>query len=254
MSPPLHPFDVKISEQHRHLALLNTLKRVRARHGEVSVREFADAVRDGVKAGENAVKESGFPWGTVLITGGLLLLSLTGVGLAVAAPAGLAGAAVITGTLSAFGPGGLIGGLITIATLTGVGAAATGIGVAVGAAEDPEVVERARRLAVEELSTMPIAALRNAVAGVLAVVDAQRRLGFESTGNLVEEMLTSALDTVRAEHALHEAVAPDRAGTREWRNKVQLLERALGWLRETQLRNDLRHQTPCQPSAVAGSS
>jgi hypothetical protein len=137
----------------------------------------------------------------------------------------------------------LIGGLITIATLTGVGAAATGIGVAVGAAEDPEVVERARRLAVEELSTMPVAALRNAVAGVLAVVDAQRRLGFESTGNLVEEMLTSALDTVRAEHALHEAVAPDRAGTREWRNKVQLLERALGWLRETQLRNDLRHQT-----------
>jgi len=254
MSPPLHPFDVKISEQHRHLALLNTLKRVRARHGEVSAQEFADAVRDGVKAGENAVKESGFPWGTVLITGGLLLLSLTGVGLAVAAPAGLAGAAVITGTLSAFGPGGLIGGLITIATLTGVGAAATGIGVAVGAAEDPEVVERARRLAVEELSTMPIPALRNAVAGVLAVVDAQRRLGFESTGNLVEEMLTSALDTVRAEHALHEAVAPDRAGTREWRNKVQLLERAVGWLRETQLGNDLRHQKPCQPSAVAGSS
>jgi hypothetical protein len=42
----------------------------------------------------------------VLISGGLLLLSLTGVGVAVAAPAGLAGAAVITGTLAAFGPGG----------------------------------------------------------------------------------------------------------------------------------------------------
>jgi hypothetical protein len=243
MSPPLHPFDVKISEQHRHLALLNTLNRVRAGDGEVTVAEFAEAVRDGVKAGENAVKESGFPWGTVLITGGLLLLSLTGVGLAVAAPAGLAGAAVVTGTLAAFGPGGLIGGLITIATLTGVGAAATGIGVAVGAAEDPEVVERARRLAVAELSTMPLAALRNAVAGVLAVVDAQRRLGFESTGALVEEMLNSALDTVRAEHKLHQAVAPDRAGTSEWRKKVQLLERALGWLRETHLRHDLRHDT-----------
>jgi hypothetical protein len=243
MSPPLHPFDVKISEQHRHLALLNTLNRVRARYGQVSVEEFADAVRDGVKAGENAVKESGFPWGTVLITGGLLLLSLTGVGLAVAAPAGLAGAAVITGTLAAFGPGGMIGGLITIATLTGVGAAATGIGVAVGTAEDPEMVERARRLAVEELSTMPIAALRNAVAGVLAVVDAQRRLHFGSTGDLVEEMLNSAVDIVRAEHALHEAVAPDRAGTSEWKRKVELLERALEWLRETHLTNDLRHRT-----------
>jgi hypothetical protein len=242
MSPPLHPFDVRFSEQHRHLALLNTIGRVRGSSAEVSVQEFAEAVRDGVKAGQHAVKESGFPWGTVLITGGLLLLSLTGVGLAVAAPAGLAGAAVITGTLAAFGPGGLVGGLITIATLTGVGAAATGIGVAVGAADDPEIGERARRLAVEELSTMPIAALRNAVAGVLGVVDAQRRLGLESTGGMVAEMLNTALDIVRAEHALHEAVAPNRVGTSEWKKKVQLLDRALEWLNGTQLKKGPRHQ------------
>jgi hypothetical protein len=251
MSPPLHPFDVKFSEQQRHPALLNTLRRVRGSDAEVTATEFADAVRDGVKAGQHAVKESGFPWGTVLITGGLLLLSLTGVGLAVAAPAGLAGAAVITGTLAAFGPGGLIGGLITIATLTGVGAAATGIGVAVGTADDPEVVERARRLAVEELSTMPIAALRNAVAGVLGVVDAQRRLRFDSTGALVAEMLNSALDIVRAEHALHEAVAPNRTGTSEWKKKVQLLERALQWLTATQLKQAPRqHSQEDLPSSA----
>lgn len=242
MSPPLYPFDVKISSEHRHNALLQTLKRVRAQYGDVSDIEFAEAVRDGVKAGQNAVRESGFPWGTVLITGGLLLLSVTGVGLAVAAPVGLAGAAVISGTLVAFGPGGMIGGLITIATLTGVGAAATGIGVGVGSANDPQVVEQARRLAVEELSTMSIGALRNAIAGVLAVVDAQRRLRFESTSLLVEEMLNSALDIVRAECELHEAVAPARPGTTEWRKKVQLLERALEWLRKTHLKTDPRHQ------------
>ena len=241
MSPPLYPFDIKVTGQHRHDALLHTLRQVRTRHGEVSDREFADAVSDGVRAGQNAVRESGFPWGTVLISGGIVLLSLTGVGLAIAAPAGLA-AAVVTGTLVAFGPGGLIGGLITIATLTGVGAAVTGIGVGVGGAEDPEVVEQARRLAVEELSTMPIGALRQAVAGVLAVVDTQRRLRFESTGGLVEEMLNSALDLVRAECELHEAVAPDRPGTRDWRRKVQLLERALEWLRGTHLRQDPRHR------------
>jgi len=89
---------------------------------------------------------------------------------------------------------------------------------------------------------MSLAALRNAVAGVLAVVDSQRRLRFESTGYLVEEMLNSALDIVRAEYALHEAVAPDRNGTSEWRKKVQLLERALEWLRETHLKRDPRHQ------------
>ncbi len=242
MSPPLYPFDIKVSDQQRYIALLNTLNRVRERHGNVSDTQFAEAVRDGVEAGKNAVKKSRFPWGTVLITGGVLLLSLTGVGLAIAAPAGLAGAAVITGTLVAFGPGGMIGGLITIATLTGVGAAATGIGVGVGTAEDRVVAERARRLAVEELAMMPIPSLRNAVAGVLAVVDAQRRLRFRSTGDLVEEMLNSALDMVRMEYALHDAVAPDRTGTSEWRKKVELLEKALEWLRETHLKDDPRHQ------------
>ncbi len=251
MSPPFYPFDVKVSDQHRHEALLQTLQRVRTRYGEVSDKEFADAVREGVKAGQNAVRESGFPWGTVLISGGLVLLSLTGVGLAIAAPAGLA-AAVVTGTLVAFGPGGMIGGLITIATLTGVGAAATGIGVGVGAGEDPEVVEQARRLAVEELSTMPVAALRNAVAGVLAVVDAQQRLRLESTGALVEEMLNSALDLVRAECELHEAVAPERSGTKEWRKKVQLLERALQWLRKSQTASLIRRAGPARPQPAIG--
>ena len=251
MSPPFYPFDVKVTDQHRHDALLQTLKRVRTRYGEVSDKQFAEAVRDGVKAGENAVRESGFPWGTVLISGGLVLLSLTGVGLAFAAPAGLA-AAMVTGTLVAFGPGGMIGGLITIATLTGVGAAATGIGFGVGGSEDLEGVEQARRLAVAELSTMPIAALRNAVAGVLAVVDAQQRLRFESTGALVEEMLSSATDIVRAECELHEAVAPDRTGTKEWRRKVQLLERALDWLRKSQSCDLTRRAGLARPQRVIG--
>jgi hypothetical protein len=136
----------------------------------------------------------------------------------------------------------MIGGLITIATLTGVGAAATGIGVGVGSAEDPVVVEQGRRLAVEELAKMPISALRNAVAGVLAVVDAQRRLRFESTGDLVEDMLNAALDIIRAECGLHEAVAPARSGTREWRKKVELLDKALEWLWRTHLKDDPWHR------------
>ena len=63
MSPPLHPFDVKISSQQRHIALLNTLNRVRARYGEVSVTEFAEAVRDGVKAGRERREGVGIPLG-----------------------------------------------------------------------------------------------------------------------------------------------------------------------------------------------
>jgi len=85
---------------------------------------------------------------------------------------------------------------------------------------------------------MPISALRNAVAGARAVVDVQRRLRFKSTSDLVENMLNAALDIVRAECGLHEAVAPDRTGTRQWSKKVELLDKALEWLRKTHLKDD----------------
>jgi hypothetical protein len=86
---------------------------------------------------------------------------------------------------------------------------------------------------------------------VLGVVDAQRRLRFDSTGALVAEMLNSALDIVRAEHALHEAVAPNRTGTSEWKKKVQLLERALQWLTATQLKQAPRqHSQEDLPSSA----
>ena len=103
-------------------------------------------------------------------------------------------------------------------------------------------IEQARRLAVEELAKMPISAFRNAVAGALAVVDAQRRLRFEPTGDLVQDMLNAALDIVRAECGLHEAVAPDRTGTRQWSKKVELLAKALEWRRKAHLNDDPWHR------------
>lgn len=243
MSPPLPPFDVHVSDEQRHEALLNTLNRVRRRQGNLSDKDFAQAVRDGVKAGKSAMRETSFPWGTVLVGTGLVLLSLTGVGLLVSAPAGLAGAALVTGTLAAFGPGGMVGGLLTIATLTGAGAAAAGMGVGVGAADDPMVIERARRVAAEELASMSAGPLRNSLAGVLAVVDAQRRLQLASTADVVEELLTSTLDAVRRELTLHEEVAPDRAGTKELQHRADILQKAIDWLISTQLRDDSWQKT-----------
>ena len=244
MSPPLHPFDLQISDEKRHEALLNTLHRVRNHsgdsHGQGSVgdQKFAEAVRDGVSAARSAVAEGGFPWGRVLVGGGVVLLALTGVGLAVAAPVGLAGAALVTGTLAAFGPGGMVGGLVTVATLTGLGAATTGIGVGIGSHGDPLVAERALRIAIEELANMPTGPMRNTVASVLAVVDAQARLKFESSAPMVEEILQSALNLVQTEFALHDAIAPGRTGSREWESKIQVLQRALVWLAKTHLSLD----------------
>jgi hypothetical protein len=238
MSPPLDPFDVKVGDDLRHEALEKMLNLVRVRPGNISDKMFADAVREGVKAGEHAVAEGDFPWGTVLIGGGALLLALTGVGLLVAAPVGLAGAALITATLAAFGPGGMVGGLVTIATLTGLGAAATGIGVGVDSTEQPLVTNLALRIAVEELAKMPTGAMRNTVASVLSVVDAQARLKFESSAPLVQEILQSTLDIVHTQFAVHDEVAPGRPGTRDVEKKLRLLERALEWLTETHLKDD----------------
>lgn len=232
MSPPVPPFDLEVDEGRRHRALINTLNRIRRRGGNLSDDDFARAVRRGVEAGENALKDSGFPWGTVLFGAGLIALAATGVGLAVAAPAGLAGAAAITATLAAFGPGGMVGGIVTIAALTGVGAAATGIGVGASAAEQQSADEMVRQIAIEELAGMSPAALRNAVAALLAVVETQRNLEFESSATLVAEALQAALDLLLEERRLHREIAPDRPGTKEISKRVDILEKALGWMQE----------------------
>ena len=238
MSPPLPPFDLKISDDLRLEALVNMLNLVRVRPGNISDKMFAEAVRDGVKAGRRAVEDGNFPWGTVLIGGGAILLALTGVGLFVAAPGALAGAALITATLAAFGPGGMVGGLVTIATLTGLGAAATGIGVGVESHEDALVTELALRVAVEELAKMPTGAMRNTVASVLSVVDAQARLNFESSAPLVQDILQSTSDILQTEFVIHDEIAPGRPGTRDLAKKVELLESAVEWLTKTHLKDD----------------
>lgn len=232
MSPPVPPFDLEVDGGRRHRALVNTLNRIRRRGGNLSDDDFARAVARGVEAAENALKDSGFPWETVLFGAGLIALAATGVGLAVAAPAGLAGAAAITATLAAFGPGGMVGGIVTIAALTGVGAAATGIGVGASAAEQQSADEMVRQMAIEELAGMPSAALRNAVAALLAVVETQRNLEFESSATLVAEALQAALDLLLEERRLHREIAPDRPGTKEISKRVDILEKALVWMQE----------------------
>jgi hypothetical protein len=104
------------------------------------------------------------------------------------------------------------------------------------------VSEQARRVAVEELANMPTEGTRNTVAGMLAVVDAQSRLKFESSAPLVQEMLESVLNVIQSEFALHDAIAPGRPGTGEWNQKVQLLDRAIAWLTKTHLKDDPMQQ------------
>ncbi|QWC84933.1 hypothetical protein KLP28_15515 [Nocardioidaceae bacterium] len=83
-------------------------------------------------------KSSATRW--LLAGGGVAILALGPIGLAVAAPAGLAGGAAVVGALAAFGPGGMVGGLATVMALTGAGAGTTSAALA-RADATPEAVE-----------------------------------------------------------------------------------------------------------------
>ncbi|WP_431503634.1 hypothetical protein [Nocardioides sp.] len=100
------------------------------------------------------------------------------IGLALAAPAGLAGGAAIIGALSAFGPGGMVGGLVTAGaiTTTGAGTIAATLVQSSSSAEDVEVT-------VIQLLTSAILRAREGLEqdlGVwLAMSEIQRQTGRE---------------------------------------------------------------------------
>jgi hypothetical protein len=179
---------------------------------------------------ESKLGDDKFPWGTVLLASGLAVLAVTGVGLAIAAPAGLVGAAVVTSTLAAFGPGGMVGGLVTLAALTGTAGSISALGFSaeLQAGDD----SRGSQVAAVTQSGVELAegsldVLHVTVTGMLAVVHAQRALGFTSTEPMVRMVLSSAHDAASAEFNTHREFAPESKGTQAWGKKYQLIGKAL---------------------------
>ncbi|TKJ28318.1 alpha/beta hydrolase [Blastococcus sp. CCUG 61487] len=81
---------------------------------------------------------SGVPWTRIAVgLGGVALLAAGPLGIALAAPVGLSGAAAITSALATFGPGGMVGGIALLGGLASTGAAVTTGAVAAGAGDAP---------------------------------------------------------------------------------------------------------------------
>lgn len=231
MQPLVDPFDIRADLKQRSAALVLTLNLVRDYRGNLADQTYADQVLASVEWGQRELSDSKFPWGTVLIATGVVVLAATGVGLAVAAPAGLAGAAVVTSTLAAFGPGGMVGGLLTLGAVTGSASALGALGISVeldaGDANTALIASVAARTAAD-LAPLSPESLTVTLSGMLAVIHAQAKLsGFRSTEPYVRAVLIGALDTVRSEYLIHEQIAPSSDGTKSWRRKQGLLERAV---------------------------
>lgn len=234
LQPLVEPFDIQASLTRRSAALVLTLNVVRDHRGNLADQTYAEQVRRSVEWSQGRLADNKFPWGTVLIAGGLVVLAATGIGLVAAAPAGLAGAAVVTSTLAAFGPGGMVGGLVTLGALTGSAGALGALGVSAeidaGGTESVRAAAAAARTAAD-LAPLTPESLTVTLTGMLAVIHAQTNLdGFRNTEPFVRAVITGALDSVRAEHVLHEQIAPGSEGTKRWARKVTLLERAISAL------------------------
>lgn len=229
---PVQDFDLDVDDDHRSVALIALLNRVRQRGSAVSDPEYAAGVVEGVHEARRALKDrDSLPWGPILAGVGLTVLAATGVGILAAVPAGLAGAAAITATLAAFGPGGMVGGIVALATLTGTGSALASLGLAATAAgRGGEGLDDAWVDAATDLAYRPADEVEAALVALLAVVAVQRRLGLLSTAAQVERVLLTMAALVDEHLSLAEAVTPGSAATKDWARKQTLLERALAWL------------------------
>nr|WP_256128144.1 hypothetical protein [Arthrobacter sp. SDTb3-6] len=118
------PFDITISKEMEQAALEELASEMGLK------RQFGSDVLEAGKRAQAILRDSqNMQWVKVgaLVAGTAALVVGTG-GLALAAAPGLAGAAVITSALASFGPGGMIGGLITAGALVGGGGLLVGSG------------------------------------------------------------------------------------------------------------------------------
>lgn len=228
LQPVLAPFSFEVDRAWRAKALVGLFGRIRVGRRKISDKEFADQIHASVWWAIGRLKEpDGFPWGKVMFATGAVLLAATGVGILAAAPAGLFGAAVTTSTLAAFGPGGMVGGLISLGALTGTGAGLVGAGLATelrGSDSERDAMTVAAYSGAA-LAAQPFDTFKSTICAMIATVHAQAHLTQPTTELVVNLALRSALDCVRAEYQMYKDVDAPTAG--EWAKKSRLLRRAI---------------------------
>lgn len=234
-SPPAPPFEieVKVGTEERRKALVATLSLIRSgtsAHTDIDIEEavFAElkAVTEYLSPGRS--------WIPVAIVGvGVVTLAATGIGMAVAAPAGLAGAALITSTLAAFGPGGMVGGMATLAALASVGSAMAAGGGAVIGAHDPArgKVDLVSVALDEALSSGDPSQMRALLISLLALTSVQERLNFPSQRGRVLRSCLSVKGALAQRAAEHESIDPKSDRAKAVRETLKILEKACRWLR-----------------------
>lgn len=232
--PPAPPFKIeeKWATTEREKALVAALSLVRDQKSSVTEVDLVDAIF----AARTKVEEEFAPARglapTALVVAGVVTLALTGVGLWTVIPAGLAGAAVVTSTLAAFGPGGMIGGMATLAALASAGSAMAVAGVVHGIAGKPRPGADLMLTALHEaIASGSLETLRSLIISLLTLVSAQERLGFTSQRDRVLLACLSAESRLTLLTAEHEAIDPRSDAAKTAKEMLALLRKGVRWLR-----------------------
>jgi pimeloyl-ACP methyl ester carboxylesterase len=215
----LRPFDIGFSESIKRQAMRD----LTAELGLGSV--LGGDVLDAVDRAEKVLAGSKGPnWIRIgaMGAGAVALVVATG-GIALAAGAGLAGAAALTSALAAFGPGGMIGGLITAGTLVTAG----GGGIAFGLASSGTSSEAVESIVMRQL----------------AAVILRQKLDLEQDPAVWHLLVETERQVRRAHERLDEYSDPKSPVLVELRKKIQLVERALDFMREEGLEPAAEPQT-----------
>lgn len=234
---PASPFTVEgdPDTEERRSALISTLSLIREGISDVTDVDIADAVlsaRSEIK-GVFAAGRSWLP--TLLVTGAVVALAATGVGVMAAVPAGLAGAAVITSTLAAFGPGGMIGGMATLLALASASSALAVAGAAGMTLEVSGSSDAAADLLTgaldEAVASGDADTLQALLSSLLILVAAQETLGFPSQRGQIL-WAGSSLQAQLAQRLLqHELIDPKSDATKAVKTMLVLVGKATAWLR-----------------------
>lgn len=146
--------------------------------------------------------------------GAVAVIVATG-GLALGATAGLAGAAAITSALAAFGPGGMIGGLVTAGTLIGAGGGSLAFGLA--------------------SPTVSAAALESVIERQLTAVILRQLQHLEQDPSVWQSFTAIELEVRRQHERLDEFSDPTAPGLTDLKRKITAVERALKYMEDNGL-------------------
>ena len=231
---PMPPFEVETDPSDKRLeAALNALfAQLRQSGGEAEPllsQDFARMAIDSRGVGRDAMSDGRkVRWQWIALGGGIALLALTCVGLAVAVPTGLAGAAAITATLAAFGPGGMVGGMATIAALTGTGMAAAAAGAA-GVKPGHETVKQLTAALAEAEPEQ----LRSLLATTIGVVELKRTIGIDPKVDGLIHVLVDARTRISQDEQTRLLIEGRKSRfVADASKRIKHLNRAIDWLAE----------------------